>query len=568
MDERSLVYEPWRPETEDLGHVEATDDAVAIYLREIGRRSLLTAAEERALGRRLEEGRALSQIEARCAELSALGPDLAGEELLAAPNAPPAVATLCYAWRRLSANWCLLPLVAEAAELPAAVSVVGLFGHSAVRQLLDDEIYPPLVQRACIHLGSEADTHARLLELSLDSRLAPPAFLSRLLGDQPPAQPPPPLKDAERLAIEQLEAVEAHFADVRKRSTQARERLTEANLRLVVSLAKRWIAQLPLADLIQEGNLGLMRAVEKFDHRRGFKFSTYATWWIRQSLTRAVADQARTIRLPVHVIETLGRLQRTTASLVQELGRAPTPEEVAMWSEFFDPALEARLAWYATNRAVDAPGKDGATGNRSRRGRPCGVDRSAAQATAPAAVSAGPEKAPRIGKNDGAQCGGFQVSRDPEVRAEYRRRILHSSVLARPRELPRSLRLSVNNGTDRMRQLVRASQDVLSLEMPIGEHEDSALGDFVPDPLQSLPAEDALLEVLKDEVANVLEHLSPKERRTLQLHFGLRDEHQATLEEAGRAFGLTRERVRQIEAQALDKLRHLRAAERLRDYWE
>lgn len=264
------------------------------------------------------------------------------------------------------------------------------------------------------------------------------------------------LKDIGRVPLLSAEREVELAKRMEEGDEEAKRILSEANLRLVVSIAKRYVGRgMQFLDLIQEGNLGLMKAVEKFDYRKGFKFSTYATWWIRQSITRAIADQARTIRIPVHMVETINKQVRATRQLMQKLGREPTPEEIAE---------------------------------------------------------------------------------------------------------------NIGSTPERVREIQKIAQDPVSLETPIGEEEDSHLGDFIEDSNAAAPAEVAETNMLKEQLVSVLSTLTPREEKVLRLRYGIDDSHPRTLEEVGKEFNVTRERIRQIEAKALRKLRHPNRIKKLKDY--
>jgi len=414
------------------------DDPVRMYLREIGRVPLLSADAEVSLAKRMERGEYLLQQKAEVARRAEMSRTKAEVD----PVSLELYATLRSHWPLLEQvyveNYHEQPPTARRQRLVSVIPASQL-DPNTIRQV-----------------ATNAEISSEKLEEALRSAL----IVFELL----PAEIRQLIETGEWLSEEQVHTVllnirqplRNRWDEIMADANAARRHLTEANLRLVVSVAKKYIGRgMSLLDLIQEGNIGLIRAVEKFRYTRGFKFSTYATWWIRQAITRAIADQARTIRIPVHMVETINRLIRTQRRMLQDLGREPSSEEVA------------------------------------------------------AEMGMSPEK---------------------------------------------------------VREIIKVSQEPVSLEMPIGEEEDSHLGDFIEDHKALAPADAASHRLLKEQVEDVLDSLSLRERRVLQLRFGLDDGRSRTLEEVGREFGVTRERIRQIEAKALRKLRHPSRSKKLKDY--
>ena len=424
---------------------EGIDDPVRMYLREIGRVNLLTAADERNLSRQMEEGNWIRDFEE--------------EWRLREGRMPNPLEITIYLLLQL--EYLLPDITVLAKELgKAQLPLFELIYDGEFRERVDGEMDEELRVVLMRELDYEESlAEERLVQVSVVTHMWPRRLVKRAIDAAegldklvPPREP----------LLERLETIalrcERHIGILKEDAYISEKRLTEANLRLVVSVAKKYIGRgMSMLDLIQEGNIGLVRAVEKFDYRKGYKFSTYATWWIRQAITRAIADQARTIRIPVHMVETINKQVRVSRRLVQELGREPTFEE--------------------------------------------------------------------IGEGMGLEA-------------------------------------------QRVREIVKVSQEPVSLETPIGEEEDSHLGDFVEDEKMVAPDAAAGQQLLKETVSAVLHSLSARERQVLELRFGLHDGRSRTLEEVGKVFDVTRERIRQIEAKALRKLRHPTRATRLRDYIE
>jgi RNA polymerase primary sigma factor len=444
----------------------SVDDPVRMYLKEIGKVPLLTAEEEVNLAKSIELGeQALVSPALSVIHLYELGVEVKKRMALGRPREFVDEATRFTVkaltrtlgdpeggkeLRRLTNRLLKLrdPLKAESNSKEISTEAKVLIDETV--SLIDAAKRDPqrlafriLPQYAKIHGPAEgAERLGELVMLGQEIRDVLVKNLNMLIESDADEQ-----RALRRLADELIQ-----------KGDDARHNLTEANLRLVVSIAKKYIGRgMSFLDLIQEGNIGLIRAVEKFDYRKGYKFSTYATWWIRQAITRAIADQARTIRIPVHMVETINKLIRVSRGLLQELGREPTAEEIA-------------------ERMLITP--------------------------------------------------------------------------------------------DKVREIVKVSQEPVSLETPIGEEEDSHLGDFIPDNQALAPSDAASHKLLKEQVESVLEGLTGRERRVLQLRFGLEDGRTRTLEEVGREFNVTRERIRQIEAKALRKLRHPSRSRKLKDYLE
>ncbi len=433
-------------EGKPLDELEIADDPVRMYLRQIGRVPLLTADEEKVLARNKEEKDYINGIK---------------QEFQARSGRPAtAVDVILVVLERLVHALPLLRRVEEQLGIKPDERLTKRLSDPVLRAAVDRELTEQFIMPLSEAMEDTPPAVEQMVkDLSLASALVPPDVLA-IIGKKRTEALGPLLQDPDFLEkLKPLEdRLELYLRKIDFFGRQAEERLVEANLRLVVSVAKKYAERgMSFLDVIQEGNIGLLRAVEKFDYRRGYKFSTYATWWIRQSITRAIADQARTIRIPVHMVETITKLYRTSRRLAQEYGREPTIEEIS--------------------QEMEMP----------------------------------PEK---------------------------------------------------------VEEIMKISQEPISLETPIGEEEDSHLGDFIEDRKIMSPVDTASYELLKDQISDVLDTLTPREQRVLRLRFGLEDGRSRTLEEVGKEFKVTRERIRQIEAKALRKLRHPTRSRKLKDYLE
>ncbi len=467
-------------ETDPGALTELADDPVRMYLKEIGQTPLLDADRELWLATRMLAYQVLQRMLAK-----APSPKV---------KQPLTHAALCIElFEMLEENWVKLEADGKAQKL--SKPDMAAFVAEADSLIAEAADAPPSAMRAWLiqsgKWGRDPAWEAianHAFSILIAVYLQPPDTLDKLRDYVVKKKVGKVSLPQKRTFIGWLpdeKAIAESFNLVSHRSEEASRILIRSNLRLVVSVAKRYIGRgISFLDLIQEGNIGLLRAVEKFDPAKGFKFSTYATWWIRQAITRAIADQARTIRIPVHMVETINRLMRIQRTLQQELGREPTSEEIALELELLTP--------------------DETTAIRT------------------------------------ALRNGERL--DPALDRNWRRAAV------------------------KVRRILRVAQEPMSLETPVGQEDSSLLGDFIEDESVPAPAEAASQQLLREQVRNALSVLTDREREVLEMRFGLKDGQDHTLEEVGQYFHVTRERIRQIEAKALRKLRHPTRSRALRDY--
>jgi RNA polymerase primary sigma factor len=453
--------------------VELGDDPVRLYLKEIGRVELLSSDEELWLAVRMNAVRRLEVLRTGRASRQEADETAISVQLNIIDDMRTAWKRVIEDAQRLDSPEPELPkILDEARKLRGPWD--GL-GESYLRNWLSNELWgtdPAWEQVA--HNAIEVFLALYMLPADIQERLAKRYIEGKKM----------PTSRTFKRWLKNIESLKRDEWQVMELASEAKAALIRANLRLVVSVAKRYMGRgIAFLDLIQEGNIGLLRAVEKFDPAKGYKFSTYATWWIRQAISRAIADQARTIRIPVHMVETINRMMRVKLRLTQDLGREPTSEELALDMELLEPDEIEAIRAREENEPLDA-----------------------------------------------------------------------------------NLARKWHRAAAKVRGIIRIAQEPMSLERPVGDEESSQLGDFIEDETMPEPVDAAALGLLKEQVQNALSVLTERERQVLEMRFGLRDGKDYTLEEVGKHFKVTRERIRQIEAKALRKLRHPTRSRHLRDY--